>query len=345
MFRVGTGFGLNTVTATVGNVGLLRFFRNGHNMELIILKIGMIMDQLRTMAVFAAVAEQHGFAPAARRLNMSPPSVTRAVSELEDRLGCRLLHRTTRSVQLTDAGKRYLADCLRILAEVEDADRHAAGIHAAPSGMVSVSASILFGRMVVMPILLGLLDRYPGLEVTTLFVDRIVHLLDEGIDVVVRIAELPDSSLSAILVGSVRRVLCAAPSYLDAHGRPAEPPDLENHQLINFVPMTPGGEWAFDDNGKGQGYRPHSRLVLNNADTAIMAAVEGRGITRVLSYQVAPFVAEGRVEVVLAEYEPPPVPVHVLHKEPGQTSARVRAVVDHLVENLRRSPALRPSDE
>lgn len=298
------------------------------------------MDRFHTMTVFANVADEGGFAPAARRLNMSPPSVTRAVSELEERLGCRLLHRTTRSVKLTEAGERYLADCRRILAEMEEADRHAAGIHAAPRGNVSVSASILFGRMVVMPAILDLLDRYPDLAVTTLFVDRIVHLLDEGIDVVVRIADLPDSSLSAIFVGSVCRVLCAAPGYLDAKGRPGEPTDLDTHQLINFSPMTPGGEWTFENQGRSRGYRVRSRLLLNNADTAIAAALEGRGITRVLSYQVAPLVESGALEVVLRPFEPPPVPVHVLHKEPGQTSARVRAVVDHLVEHLRNSPAL-----
>lgn len=298
------------------------------------------MDRFHTMTVFTSVAEEGGFAPAARRLHMSPPSVTRAVLELENHLGCRLLHRTTRSVKLTEAGERYLADCRRILAELEEADRQAAGIHAAPRGNVSVSAPILFGRMVVMPAILDLLDRYRDLSVTTLFVDRIVHLLDEGIDVVVRISELPDSSLSAIYVGSVCRVLCASPSYLDANGRPETPADLDAHRLINFVAMTPGGEWTFEDQGRSRGYRVRSRLTLNNGDTAIAAAVEGRGITRVLSYQVAPLLESGALELVLERFETPPVPVHVLHKEPGQTSARVRAVVDHLVEYLRKTPAL-----
>ena len=158
------------------------------------------MDRLQTMAVFVAVAEESGFAPASRRLNMSPPSVTRAVSELEARLGARLVHRTTRSVRLTDAGQRYLEDCRRIISDVDEADRHAAGIHAAPRGMVSISATAMFGRMILVPILLDLLDRYPEISVTTLFVNRTVHLVDEGIDVAVRMGELPDSSLSAIRV-------------------------------------------------------------------------------------------------------------------------------------------------
>ncbi len=298
------------------------------------------MDQLRTMSVFVAVAEESGFAPAARRLNMSPPAVTRAVSELEQRLGARLLHRTTRSVQVTDAGQRYLADCRRILSEIEEIDRHAAGVHATPRGMVTVTASVLFGRMVVAPYLLDLLDRYPEISVTTMFVDRVVHLVDEGIDVAVRIAELPDSSLSAVRVGVVRRVLCASSDYLAAHGRPRTPAELDGHQIVDFVNMTPGGEWLFEDGGKSHGFRPQSRLRVNNADAAIAAVVAGRGITRVLSYMIAPQLKAGTFELVLDDYGPPAVPVHIVHKEPGQTSARIRAVVDHLVEGLRKDPVL-----
>ncbi|GBF27693.1 HTH-type transcriptional regulator DmlR [bacterium MnTg02] len=298
------------------------------------------MDRLRTMSVFISVAEEAGFAPAARRLNMSPPSVTRAVSELEARLGARLLHRTTRSVRLTEAGQRYLADCRRILSEIEEADRHAAGVHAVPSGMVSVTASVMFGRVVLAPVLHDLLDRYPDISVSTLFVDRVVHLIDEGIDVAVRIAELPDSSLTAVRVGSVRRVLCASPDYLAARGRPCVPSDLSDHEIINFVNMTPGGEWAFEKESKTCSFRPLSRLLLNTADAAIAAVEVGRGITRVFSYMITPHVKSGALEIVLEDYEPPAVPIHIVHKEPGQTSARVRAVVDHLVQRLRKTPVL-----
>ena len=298
------------------------------------------MDRLQTMSVFLAVAEEAGFAPAARRLGLSPPSVTRAVSELEGRLGAKLLHRTTRSVQLTDAGRRYLADCRRILSAIEEADRQAAGIHATPRGMVTVTASVLFGRMVITPILLDLLDRYPDISLTTLFVDRVVHVVEEGIDVAIRIAELPDSSLAAARVGSVRRVLCAAPAYLDARGRPETPADLTGHEIIDFAAMTPGGEWAFEQGGKVRRFKPLSRLRVNSADTALAAAADGRGITRVLSYMIAPQLDAGRLELVLDDYAPPAVPVHVVHKEPGQTSARIRAVVDHLVEHLRKDGAL-----
>ena len=295
------------------------------------------MDRLQTMTVFARVAEEGGFAAAARRLDLSPASVTRAVSTLETRLGARLLHRTTRSVRLTAAGERYLADVRRILAELDEADRQAAGTHAEPGGRVTVSASVLFGRMKVTPILLDLLDRYPRISVAAIFVDRVVQLLEEGVDIAVRIAELPDSSLSAIRVGSVRRVLCAAPAYLAAHGRPRTPADLAGHDTIDFIHMTAAGEWSFDDEGRSRRVRPQPRFLANNADSTIAAAMAGRGITRVLSYMIAPQLAAGTLELVLEDYEPPAVPIHVVHKEAGQTSARVRAVVDGLVEGLRRS--------
>jgi len=298
------------------------------------------MDRVQTMSIFVTVAEEAGFAPAARRLALSPPSITRAVSQLEARLGARLLHRTTRSVRLTETGERYLADCRRILTEIEEADRHAAGIHAAPKGMVTISASALFGRMHVTPVLLDLLDQHPGISITTLFVDRIVHLMDEGVDVAVGIAELPDSSFSAVRVGAMRRVVCASPEYLAQHGLPERPRDLINHQTINSSHMAFGGEWTFQSGNKKFGVKPNSRLTVSNADTAIAAAVAGRGIARVLSYMIAPQLKSGTLQVMLEDYELPAAPVHVLHKEAGQTSPRVRAVVDYLVERLRKEPVL-----
>jgi DNA-binding transcriptional LysR family regulator len=298
------------------------------------------MDRLQTMAVFIAVAEEAGFAAAARRMNMSPPSVTRAVGELEARLGARLLHRTTRTVRLTDAGERYVADCRRIISEVAEADRHAAGVHAAPSGAVTLTGSALFGRIVLTPILLEILDRYPEITINTLFVDRVVNLVDEGIDIAVRIAELPDSTLAAVRVGSVRRVLCASPDYLAAAGYPKSPRDLAGHETIDFTNIMSRGEWAFVQDDRTYNYKTRSRLQANSADVAIAAAVAGRGVTRVLSYMIAPQLARGELEIVLPAFTPPAVPVHVVHKEQGQTSGRVRAIVDLLADKLKRTPAL-----
>ena len=298
------------------------------------------MDRLKTMSAFVAVAEEAGFAPAARRLDMSPPSVTRAISALEERLGARLFHRTTRTVQMTEAGGRYLVDCRRILSEIEEAESGAAGIHATPRGMVSVTGSLLFGRIVLTPIILEFLDRMPEVSITTLFMDRVVHLVDEGIDVAIRIAELPDSTLRAARVGSVRRVLCASPAYLDRQGRPDSPRALAGHDTINFLNQSHGGEWTLYDAGKPRPFKPQSRLLVNNADVAIAAAMAGRGITRVLSYMIAPQLASGELELVLDPFTPPAVPVHVVHKEPGLTAARIRAVVDFLIERLRKEPSL-----
>ena len=298
------------------------------------------MDRLQTMSVFVAVADEAGFAAASRRLNMSPPSVTRAVSNLEERLGARLLHRTTRSLQLTDAGTRYLDDCRRILSDIEEADEHASGTHAAPRGLVSVTASVPFGGMVLAPVLNSLLDRYPDISLSVMLVDRIVHLMDEGIDVAVRIAELPDSTLSAIRVGQVRRALCASPEYLAKNGRPKTLEDLRDHELIDFTNMAQGGEWLFSKGGKVEHFKPKARLHVNKADVAISAAIAGRGLTRVLSYMTLEHIKAGALEFVLEDCEQPAIPVHIVHKETGRTTARVRAVVDHLVEHLRKSPAL-----
>lgn len=292
------------------------------------------------MSVFVAVADQAGFAPAARQLSLSPPSVTRAVSELETRLGARLFHRTTRSVHLTEAGVRYLADCRRILSEIETADQHAAGIHAAPSGLVSVTASMLLGRMVLAPVLLDLLDEYPDISVMAMFADRVVHMYEDGIDVAVRIADLPDSSLTAIRVGSVRNVLCASREYLADNSRPNHPSDLTDHNLIDFVNLTTAGKWNFGDGRKSIAYEPTSRLRVNSAEVAIEAVKNGHGITRVLSYMISTELRSGELEIVLEDYESPPVPVHIVHKEARQTSARVRAVVDYLVQGLRKHPAI-----
>lgn len=298
------------------------------------------MDQLRAMTIFVAVSEQGGFASAARRLNMSPASVTRAVSELEIRLGARLLHRTTRSLRLTESGKRYLTDCQDILLAIDVADQHAAGIHAAPSGLVSITTSVPFGEMVLASILVDLLDRYQDISVSLLLVDRIVHLINEGIDVAVRIGRLPDSTLIAIRVGDMRRVLCASPDYIARKGRPRSPSDLSDHELIDFTSMAPSGKWAFHKDGKTTTLKPSTRMHVTSAVVALRAATAGRGISKASSYMITRQVEAGELEIVLEDFESPPLPVHVVHSEAGKTSARVRAVVDHLVENLRKNPAL-----
>jgi len=298
------------------------------------------MDRIQAMTAFVAVADAGGFAAAARRLGLSPPSVTRAVAELETRIGAKLLHRTTRAVSATEAGQRYLEDCRRVLDEITEIERHAAGVHAAPSGLVTVSASVLFGRMAVAPSLLNLLERYPDLAVNAVFLDRVVNIVEEGVDVAVRIADLPDSSFLATRVGETRRIVCAAPAYAEVHGLPEMPDDLARHATIDFINASRSGAWTFHRNGAPETARHRPRFRVNSADVAIAAAKAGKGLTRVLRYMVAADIEAGALVPVLDAFAPPPLPVHVLHKEPGLTSARVRAVVDHLVQDLRRSPLL-----
>lgn len=294
------------------------------------------MDRFEAMRVFVTVATAGGFAPAARRLGLSPPAVTRAIAALEERVGTRLLHRTTRVVRLTEAGERFLADCRRILAEVEDAEAAAAGSHRELRGSLGVTASAMFGRLRVTPLVLDFLRRHPGLEIRTLFVDRVVGLVEEGMDVAVRIGHLPDSALSAIRVGSVRRLVCAAPAYLAARGAPATPADLAAHDVVAFSGLGPAREWIFREGTGSVTAAVAPRFTTNLPDVAIAAACDGHGLTMLLSYMVAGELARGALVPVLAGWEPPPIPVHVVHGAGRQASARVRACIDHLVTGLRR---------
>ncbi|MBB3120436.1 LysR family transcriptional regulator [Pseudoduganella violacea] len=298
------------------------------------------MDRLHLMTVFVAVAEEESFVGGARRLGMSPPAVTRAIAALEDRLRLKLLDRSTRHVRVTEAGQRYLDDARRIIAEVDEADEAAAGINAAPRGHLSVTAPVLFGRMYVMPGIVEYLQRYPDTEVSTVFVDRVTNLLEEGLDVGVRIGELPDSSLRAIAVGHVRRVICVAPAYLERHGLPRTPEELARHTIISATGSSAAPEWRFLRDGTAQSLRLKSRLTVNSNDAAIEAARLGLGVIRLLSYQAAPALEKGDLQRVLAEYEMPPLPIHIVHRDSRHGSARIRAFIDLMAARLRAEPAL-----
>lgn len=298
------------------------------------------MDRLQAMTVFVTVVEQGGFARAARKLNLSPPVITRAVAELEAHLGVALLIRTTRVVRVTEAGARYVEDCRRLLAEIEEADEAAGGIHATPRGPLCVTASMLFGKMYVTPIVLRFLERYPQTQVSCVFVDRVVNLMEEGIDVAVRIGELPDSSLQAIRVGSVRRVICAAPAYLAAHGIPQRPEDLAQHTLISATGVTPAPQWRLMADGASTLFDIRPRLATTTNDAAIAATLSGFGLSRLMSYQVAELIAQGRLQTVLSDYEPAVLPVHVVHREGRRASQKVRAFLDLAIEALRADPTL-----
>jgi DNA-binding transcriptional LysR family regulator len=299
------------------------------------------MDRFHQMAVYLAVAEEESFAGGARRLGMSPPAVTRAISSLENRLGTKLLTRTTRYVRTTDAGLRYLEHARRIIAEADEADEAAVGVSAVPQGQLAVTAPVLFGRMFVMPSIVEYLRRFPDMRISAVLLDRVVSLFEEGLDVGIRIGELPDSTMRAISVGHVRRVVCASPAYLKANGAPRVPDDLANCTIISASPVTTSGDWRFHSGKKTIGVKVRPRLTVTNNEAAIVAAVEGFGITRLLSYQIAPYLASGKLKSVLVEYEPPRLPIHVLHLEGRHVSAKVRTFVDLLVERLRGDKALR----
>jgi DNA-binding transcriptional LysR family regulator len=298
------------------------------------------MDRFHHMQVYVAVAEEAGFAAAARRLRLSPPAVTRAIASLEEQLGVKLLNRTTRTVRTTEAGLRYLEDARRILLEVASADEAAAGINAEPRGHLAVTAPVLFGRMFVMPGILEYLAHYPDVEVSAVFLDRVVNLLEEGQDVAIRIGELADSSMRALRVGTVRHILCAAPDYLERQGLPQQPDDLLQHTLIASSAGSGDPHWRFHQGQTDRALRISPRLTTSTNDAAVEAAVGGLGITRLLSYQVAHHLSAGRLKILLENFETPPLPVHIVHREGRHAAVKVRAFIDLLAQRLRGDKAL-----
>lgn len=293
------------------------------------------------MQVFAAVARGGGFAVAARQLGMSPPAVTRAVAALEDRIGTRLFSRTTRNVSLTEAGHRYLVDVERILQELEDAEAAAQGLHAAPRGVLTITAPVMFGRLYIAPILLDFLDQHPDVTGRLLLLDRVTNLLEEGMDVALRIGHLTDSSMAAMRVGSVRSVICASPDYLKRHGVPQQPGDLSDHRLIVATSSLGSHEWRFGEDDR-LAVRIHPALVCNSNAAVVHAVEQGWGISRLLSYQVGPSVTAGRIRLVLESFERKPLPVHLVHLEGRRASAKVRAFIDFAAHRLRDDPVINP---
>ncbi len=293
------------------------------------------MDKFQAIQVFVKVADCQSFAGAAREMGMSPPAVTRSVSMLEEALGTRLFVRTTRVTRLTDSGRGFLADSRRILADLQEAEEAAAGSHAEPQGELRITAPVLFGRMYVTPILGEFLQLYPRVQASTLYLDRNVSLIDEAIDVAIRIGELPDSSLTAIRCGTVRPVMFGSPDYFEMHGVPAHPDDLSHHVLVQSTAVAVSNEWNFVENGKPRSIRIEPRIRMNTNDAVIEMVVRGWGVSRLFSYQVAPLIAEGRLRAILEGYELPPLPIHVVHQEGRTVSARTRKFVDFIVERLR----------
>jgi DNA-binding transcriptional LysR family regulator len=293
------------------------------------------MDRLAAMRVFTAVADAGSLSAAGRRLNMPLATVSRHLAALEDEIGVRLMTRTTRHLALTEPGRHYLESCRRILAELETADLALAGQHLEPRGEIAITAPAMFGRLHVVPIVVAFLEAFPQVTARLLLVDRVVDLIEEGLDVSVRIGVLADSSLMATRVGGIRLVTCASPAYLAKHGAPATPLELAGHDCISFGAFSPAERWVYAGPIKSRRVPVHSRLIVNTADAAIGAARAGLGITRVLSYQAESSVAEGALRLILEDFELEALPVSLLHREDRLPQAKVQRFIAFAAPRLR----------
>ena len=289
------------------------------------------MDRFETLTAFVAVADQRGFAAAARALGTAPPAITRAVAALERHLGVTLFHRSTRAVSLTDDGAAFLDRARRILAELREAEQIVMGGRSAPRGQLFVTAPVMFGRLHVLPAISALLDAHEGLNVRMLLLDRNVRIVEEGIDVAVRIGALADSALRAVTIGSVRQTIVASPDYLARSGVPAAPADLGRHRCMTGSGPRVGNVWLFGSKGDIQ-VQLAPRLIVNTVDATITAAEAGLGLANLLSYQSAGPIKAGRLVPVLEDYAPAPMPVSLLYDAGRAAMPAVRAFIDAMRE-------------
>jgi DNA-binding transcriptional LysR family regulator len=293
------------------------------------------MNRLDAMSILVAVVDAGSLSAAARLLDMPLTTVSRKVAELEAHLNTRLLHRTTRQLSLSEAGVSYVAACRRILEEIGEAERAATGEYAQPKGELVVTAPELFGRLHVVPVVAEFLAHYPEIGVSLVLTDRVVHLMDEHADAAIRIGQLPDSTLMATGVGTVRRVVCASPAYLSAHGVPTRPQDLAAHACITFEVLASLRAWVFGSGKSALSVPVRSRLTVNTAEAAIAAAMLGVGVVRVLSYQVADAVRAQSLRIVLEEFESAALPVSLVHTGQAPLPLKLRAFLDFVTPRLR----------
>ncbi len=293
------------------------------------------MDRLESMSALLAAVEGGSLSAASRKLGMPLATVSRKVSELEGHLRTRLLNRTSRRLTLTDAGRSYVAACKRILEDIGEAERAAAGEYTAPRGDLIITAPIVFGRLHVLPIALEFLEAYPDIDVRVVLADRIVNLQEDDVDLAIRIGDLPDSSLVASRVGSIGRVVCGSPAYFAERGTPKSPGELGTHDCITFEGLTSPDAWKFAVGKSTMSVAIHSRLIVNTAEAAIDAAIAGVGITRVLSYQVASALRAGTLALALREFEPMPWPASFVYAGQGLLPLKLRAFLDFATPRLK----------
>ncbi|GJG99463.1 LysR family transcriptional regulator [Paraburkholderia terrae] len=297
----------------------------------------MTMDKFREMEVFVAIVDRGSFTGASEKLGMSAPTVSRALNSLETRVGAQLIARTTRSIRPTDAGMFYLEACRRVLDTIADAESNIAAEQSKPAGTLTVSAPVLFGQRFIAPLINAYANSYPDVSVNVVYVDRTTRLIEEGVDIAIRIGHLGDSSVFAVPLGSVSRRTYAAPAYLDALGEPVHPRQLSDHHCVSFTGVTHPLEWLYYENGSRLPVRVRPRMIVDLAPAAVMAAVDRVGITQLLSYQAAPEVLSGSLQRILAAFEPESIPVNLLHVERKGTSMKIRSFVELVTETLRRN--------
>jgi len=292
-------------------------------------------DRFESMSILVAVVNTGSFSAAARQLKIPLATVSRKVADLEAHLKTRLLQRSTRQLSLTEAGQSYVAACRRILEDVGEAERAAAGEYAIPKGELVITAPIVFGRLHVLPVIAEFLKTYPDIDVRMVLTDRVVHLLEEHIDVALRVGELPDSNFIALRIGTVRQVVCASVDYFAEFGTPRTPAELATHACITFEQMASRQVWNFMPGKSEISVAVRSRLAVSTAEAAVDAAVAGVGITRVVSYQMASALRAGALEIALAEFEPPPWPVSLVHSGQGILPLKLRAFLDFATPRLK----------
>lgn len=295
------------------------------------------MDKLRAMETFVRIVERGSLTAAADALATSLPSVVRQLAALEAALDVRLINRTTRRLALTDEGREYFERAKRLLADVEDAEAALSARRVEPRGRLRVTASVLFGRLHVAPAVNAFVARHPAVRVELVLLDRSVDLIEEGLDVGIRIGALPDSSLVAVPVGTTRRVVCASPAYLRRRGRPASPGAIAGHRCVGFTGLAPDHEWVLRQDDRPLRLKIEPVVASNQIDVALAACRDGLGLGQFLSYQVAAALTSKQLVRVLRDHEPPPVPVQVIYPGARRMSANVRALVDWLAPRLRRA--------
>lgn len=293
------------------------------------------MDRFESMSTFVAVVEAGSFSAASRRLGMPLATVSRKVSELEELLRVQLLTRSTRKIALTEIGQQHFETCRRLLEELGEAERLASGEYRAPQGELVVAAPVGLGRVYLMPIVTAFLGAYPEVNVDLRLADRVINLADEGIDVALRVGELPDSSLVAVKLGVIRQVVCASPAYLDAHGTPAALSELREHACVTFTSLGAPQEWTFRHGKSVSRIAVHSRLSVSVADAAVEAASAGLGITRLLCYQASPALNAKRLRLLLRDYEPEPWPVSLVYQNRRRMPQKLKAFIDFVVPRLK----------